>query len=165
MEFTIYDDGDVASFLEGLEERPQRRVKEQLGKCWIQIFSLRKLVKRNGYCLNKIIDGTLFSCLHTWQCTCLVLLLYCRLPSQMTRWQQRSQKSPWSSEIEVCPRQCEDDKALIPDSFSHWVASCPQPILHPHSLATVSTWRTITIMFKSTMIFVSHSMFAFIFCH
>ena len=26
MEFTIYDDDDVASFLEGLEERPQRKV-------------------------------------------------------------------------------------------------------------------------------------------
>ncbi|CAB1339268.1 unnamed protein product, partial [Coregonus sp. 'balchen'] len=28
MEFTIYDDDDVASFLEGLEERPQRRVAQ-----------------------------------------------------------------------------------------------------------------------------------------
>lgn len=26
MEFTIYDDDDVAPFLEGLEERPQRKV-------------------------------------------------------------------------------------------------------------------------------------------
>ncbi|KAM5125152.1 proteasome subunit alpha type-1-like, partial [Mantella aurantiaca] len=26
MEFTIYDDDEVASFLEGLEERPQRKV-------------------------------------------------------------------------------------------------------------------------------------------
>lgn len=28
MEFTIYDDADVARFLEGLEERPQRRVAQ-----------------------------------------------------------------------------------------------------------------------------------------
>lgn len=27
LEFTIYDDDDVAPFLEGLEERPQRRVR------------------------------------------------------------------------------------------------------------------------------------------
>lgn len=27
MEFTIYDDDDVAPFLEGLEERPQRKVR------------------------------------------------------------------------------------------------------------------------------------------
>ena len=26
LEFIIYDDGDVAPFLEGLEERPQRKV-------------------------------------------------------------------------------------------------------------------------------------------
>lgn len=26
MEFTIYDDDEVAPFLEGLEERPQRKV-------------------------------------------------------------------------------------------------------------------------------------------
>lgn len=30
MEFTIYDDDDVAPFLEGLEERPQRKVPERL---------------------------------------------------------------------------------------------------------------------------------------
>lgn len=29
MEFTIYDDDDVASFLEGLEERPQRKVLQR----------------------------------------------------------------------------------------------------------------------------------------
>lgn len=27
MEFTIYDDDDVAPFLEGLEERPQRKAR------------------------------------------------------------------------------------------------------------------------------------------
>lgn len=29
MEFTIYDDDDVAPFLEGLEERPQRKVLQR----------------------------------------------------------------------------------------------------------------------------------------
>lgn len=33
MEFTIYDDDDVAPFLEGLEERPQRKVQNVL--CFI----------------------------------------------------------------------------------------------------------------------------------
>lgn len=31
MEFTIYDDDDVAPFLEGLEERPQRKVAHLRG--------------------------------------------------------------------------------------------------------------------------------------
>ncbi len=30
MEFTIYDDDDVAPFLEGLEERPQRKVPQRV---------------------------------------------------------------------------------------------------------------------------------------
>lgn len=30
MEFVIYDDDDVAPFLEGLEERPQRKVLQEL---------------------------------------------------------------------------------------------------------------------------------------
>lgn len=30
MEFVIYDDDDVAPFLEGLEERPQRKVLERV---------------------------------------------------------------------------------------------------------------------------------------
>lgn len=38
MEFTIYDDGDVASFLEGLEERPQRRVKNNLANVEYKYF-------------------------------------------------------------------------------------------------------------------------------
>ena len=38
MEFTIYDDGDVASFLEGLEERPQRRVKNNVANFEYKYF-------------------------------------------------------------------------------------------------------------------------------
>uniref|UniRef100_A0A8C7JR12 Proteasome subunit alpha type-1 n=1 Tax=Oncorhynchus kisutch TaxID=8019 RepID=A0A8C7JR12_ONCKI len=34
MEFTIYDDDDVAPFLEGLEERPQRKVRVDLELLW-----------------------------------------------------------------------------------------------------------------------------------
>lgn len=33
MEFTIYDDDDVSRFLEGLEERPQRRVSMTAVDC------------------------------------------------------------------------------------------------------------------------------------
>lgn len=39
MEFTIYDDDDVATFLEGLEERPQRRVRIIAFVCrFLQVF-------------------------------------------------------------------------------------------------------------------------------
>ena len=34
MEFIIYDDADVAPFLEGLEERPQRKVTPLSGPVW-----------------------------------------------------------------------------------------------------------------------------------
>lgn len=34
MEFTIYDDDDVGPFLEGLEERPQRKVRVDLELLW-----------------------------------------------------------------------------------------------------------------------------------
>uniref|UniRef100_A0A671MEG4 Proteasome subunit alpha type-1 n=1 Tax=Sinocyclocheilus anshuiensis TaxID=1608454 RepID=A0A671MEG4_9TELE len=81
-EFTIYDDDDVASFLEGLEERPQRRVRRIALVCrFLQVF-------------EDVCDHV------------LTVFVDRRWPSQQMKRLQLYLMNPWSTNMYCCSSVC-----------------------------------------------------------
>lgn len=81
MEFTIYDDDDVAPFLEGLEERPQRKVLQgviQFGfdSCLVSFKGINNLIFPSAV-LQSVVDGITLKNVQP-ACACSLLLSHCQ---------------------------------------------------------------------------------------